>query len=121
MKIIKNKWTTILESYSPIKMIPNDFKQYQLPEYIEAGSSPSQDIWKLATVQTPNLNENEILLKILFVSVDPYMRAKMTKQTIGFGEYQLNTFVPTFGIGIVVDSKNENVKSISNQSSHFSW
>jgi NADPH:quinone reductase len=95
-------------------MIPKDFKQYHLPEYIEAGAPPSEEIWKLATVETPKLQENEILLKILYVSVDPYMRAKMTKQTIGFGEYQLNSFVPTFGIGIVVESKNENIESIPN-------
>jgi NADPH-dependent curcumin reductase CurA len=81
-----------------------EYKQYQLPEHLKVGASPTEKTLSLTKVTTPELKENDVLLKIEYLSVDPYMRGRM------MSDFKLNAAVPTLGLGKVVESTNENIK-----------
>eukprot|EP00026_Physarum_polycephalum_P008315 Phypoly_transcript_08397.p1 GENE.Phypoly_transcript_08397~~Phypoly_transcript_08397.p1 ORF type:complete len:339 (+),score=71.82 Phypoly_transcript_08397:147-1163(+) len=69
------------------------------------------DTFNIVDKEIPKLSqEGEILLKILYLSVDPYMRPKMTEEKSYTPMYELNK--PLFGAGIaqVIESKNPNFK-----------
>jgi NADPH:quinone reductase len=79
------------------------YQQFELNQY--PVTTPEKEIWSLTKIELPNLKENEFLIQLLYVSVDPYMRGMMRNQ--GFS---LNKLIPARGVGKVVESKNENYK-----------
>ena len=38
---------------------------------------PGDECWKLNEVEVPPLKKGEVLIKILYLSIDPYMRGRM--------------------------------------------
>ena len=38
---------------------------------------PTDDCFKYVTVETPALEENQVLIKVVWLSLDPYMRGRM--------------------------------------------
>src|SRR5512147_1760870 len=52
--------------------------------------TPTEADFELATVDVPAPGDGEVLVQNLWMSVDPYMRGRMTGQ---------NTYVPGFAIG----------------------
>jgi len=50
--------------------------------------------FEISEIDLPELNEGEILLKSLFISVDPYMRGRMTNA---------KSYIPPFAIGKPID------------------
>jgi NADPH-dependent curcumin reductase len=91
-----------------------EYKQYQLTKYLEVGAAPNEKTLTIATVKTPELQDGDVLLKIEYLSVDPYMRGRMTDGVQIMECFPLNTDVPTLGLGQVVESKNEKIKSVKN-------
>ena len=38
---------------------------------------PADDCFKYVTVETPALEDNQLLIKVVWLSLDPYMRCRM--------------------------------------------
>ena len=38
---------------------------------------PEDECWKLNEQEVPQLKEGELLIKVLYLSIDPYMRGRM--------------------------------------------
>jgi len=56
----------------------------------------------------PELKEDEVLLKTLFLSVDPYMRGRMRNEKSYFPSFEIGKPVNGGGVGEVVESKDPN-------------
>ena len=88
------------------------------PEHI------SRDCFDLVEVELPSLKKNQILIKNLYMSVDPYMRLSM-EDGADLDAWKLNAPLDGPSIGIVIDSSNENfkegdiVESMSGWQEHF--
>ena len=87
-----------------------EYSQYQIAEYL-GPELPNEKTWTVAKKTTPQLQDKEVLLKVVNLSVDPYMRGRMGKGS-GFGSFPLNDAVSTLGVGKVVDSKNDEYKGM---------
>ena len=55
---------------------------------------PSHDNLRLETVDLPALGDGEVLLKTLYLSLDPYMRGRMNAGP---------SYAPSVGLGEVID------------------
>nr|WP_269321867.1 NADP-dependent oxidoreductase [Oceanobacillus salinisoli] len=67
---------------------------------------PSQDNFQITTNPIPNINEDEVLVRAIYLSVDPYMRGRMSGKKTYIDPFKLNK--PLIGgvVGKVVESKN---------------
>ena len=72
---------------------------------------PQHSDFALVEVELPELQEGEVLVKNLYMSVDPYMRGRMRAQGVYAAPYELNK--PMYGgaIGEVVESKDNSLQA----------
>src|ERR1044071_6129207 len=56
---------------------------------------PSSDNFKLVDADTTQLTDGEVLVRTLFISVDPYLRGRMREG---------RSYVPPFEVGQVIES-----------------
>lgn len=71
----------------------------------------TDNLFKFVEKDVPQLTlEGEILVRVLYLSVDPYMRPKMTEEKSYTPVYDLNSPFAGFGIGQVIESKSTNFK-----------
>ncbi|XP_028785643.1 2-alkenal reductase (NADP(+)-dependent)-like [Neltuma alba] len=86
-------------------------REWYLASYASEGV-PTSDHLKLRTVRlslaADAIPDGHLALELLFVSIDPYLRSRMTGLLDGLHSdpYQLNQVITAFGIGKVVRSKN---------------
>lgn len=71
---------------------------------------PDQNTFKVVEKDVDNLEEDHILIKTLYVSVDPYMRGRMEDTESYVEPYQLNKVIDGGSIGEVVESKSDDFK-----------
>ncbi|XP_044506784.1 2-alkenal reductase (NADP(+)-dependent)-like [Mangifera indica] len=75
---------------------------------------PTSDHLKLRTfsisLADESIHENHVVVKILYISVDPYLRAIMTGIDDGLclPQFQINQVIFSYGIGRVIRSKESN-------------
>jgi NADPH-dependent curcumin reductase CurA len=72
---------------------------------------PAVENFSIDTVTLPQLSEGEILIKIKYLSVDPYMRNRMNKAKSYIEPYETGQPISGDGIAEVLESKNEEYKS----------
>lgn len=65
---------------------------------------PTVDQFRIVTTEVPDANDGELLVKNLYISVDPYMRPRLS------GPTELNAPMPGGAIGRVVQSRNADFK-----------
>ncbi|CAF4307376.1 unnamed protein product, partial [Rotaria sordida] len=66
--------------------------------------------WKLQPCSMPTItNDNEFILKTLFVSVDPYLSSGLKKSALGGDINPIGTVQISGLIGRVIESKNSNI------------
>jgi len=63
----------------------------------------SADVFEVVEAELPDLNHGQVLVRNLFVSVDPYMRAKMTGRSIE-QDYALGATFGGAAVGSVVEA-----------------
>jgi NADPH-dependent curcumin reductase CurA len=68
---------------------------------------PVPEIWTFNKIEFPKLNENEYLIKIEYLSVDPYMRGRMRKGNPN--GFKLNQEITCLAVGKVVKSNKKDV------------
>ena len=69
----------------------------------------------------PEVMQGEVLLKTLFVSVDPYLRGRMSDADSYVPPFELNKPISSGIVAEVVESKNENFKKGDFVSDRLEW
>ncbi|KAJ1957276.1 hypothetical protein EC988_000915 [Linderina pennispora] len=77
------------------------------------GGAPSLDIFKVVSVPAPtkdSLKENQVLVRSLYLSVDPYQRGRLSGATDSFVPcYELSKPITTDGVAIVEASTSADI------------
>ncbi|CDQ18658.1 hypothetical protein SAMN05192559_101727 [Halobacillus karajensis] len=73
-------------------------------------ANPTQEHIKLVEGERPSPSQEEVLVKLLYVSVDPYMRGRMSDAKSYIEPFQLNKPMEGGVVGEVVDSKSDALK-----------
>ena len=70
-------------------------------------SNQFTDVYKVIeeTIEFPELKQNQIFLRILYVSVDPINRVWLVAKTY-IDKVEINDVMPAFGIGQIITSKS---------------
>ncbi|MDA6071600.1 NADP-dependent oxidoreductase [Flavobacterium sp. AC] len=82
---------------------------------------PALNDFKLITEQIPVVSEGEILLKSLYISVDPYLRGRMNDIKSYVPPFELNKPIQSAVIAEVVESKNADFKTGTFVSGNLDW
>ena len=82
---------------------------------------PTAENFELAQVPIPELQEGEILVKNLYMSVDPYMRGRMREAKSYVAPFQLGEALSGGAVGKVVASKVAGIASGDSVSTMFGW
>src|SRR5690554_2206637 len=82
---------------------------------------PQLSDFKFSNEEIPKITENEILLKIKFVSVDPYLRGRMSDAKSYVEPFKLGEPVASGCIAEVMESKNESFKKGDFVSGLLKW
>jgi len=72
---------------------------------------PGLDTFETINESIPQLKNGEILLKTLFVSVDPYLRGRMKDSKSYIAPFKINEPILSGLVSEVIESKNENFSS----------
>jgi NADPH-dependent curcumin reductase CurA len=82
---------------------------------------PTQHCFELASVELPAIQEGELLVKNLWMSVDPYMRGRMDDAESYIAPFALGKPMEGGAIGRVVSSKNPQFAVGDHVQSMFGW
>src|SRR5690606_18918335 len=72
--------------------------------------TPTADNWNLVTDDIPTPNEGEVLLKTLYISLDPAMRGWMNEGKSYIKPVQIDEVMRAGTLGKVIESKDPNFK-----------
>lgn len=75
---------------------------------------PKRDDFEIVTFELPPLKDDEILLKIEWISVDPWLRANHYKYNIPYDQF-------SYTLGIVIESKNKDYPIGTRVVSYEGW
>mmetsp|Transcript_4312 Transcript_4312/g.7003 ORF Transcript_4312/g.7003 Transcript_4312/m.7003 type:complete len:334 (+) Transcript_4312:72-1073(+) len=84
--------------------------------------TPTKDNFELKTVELDDLKDGELLIKSLYISVDPYMRGLMTKTGTDYAK-PIPVGSPMTGsiVGVVEESKNKDFEKGQIVSGQLGW
>lgn len=82
---------------------------------------PQESDFKFTTEAKPEVNSGEVLLKTKYVSVDPYMRGRMSDAESYVPPFQLNKPVESGIIAEVIESKNDSFSKGDFVSGMLDW
>ncbi|GCF06678.1 NADP-dependent oxidoreductase [Dictyobacter arantiisoli] len=77
--------------------------------------------FKIVEAEIPALKEGEILVKNLYLSLDPYMRGRMSTAKSYASGMELNDVMIGGTVGVVVDSKNPDFKADDHVLGYLGW
>ncbi|MGB7923164.1 MAG: NADP-dependent oxidoreductase [Pyrinomonadaceae bacterium] len=68
---------------------------------------PSLDNFKMVDAEMPRPEEGEVLIRTLYLSVDPYMRGRMSDRKSYVAPFDLNEVITGGAVGEVVESRSD--------------
>jgi hypothetical protein len=71
---------------------------------------PEDDCWKLVEVPVPEIEEGTILIKTLYLSIDPYMRGRMNDAKSYAKAVEIGEVMEAGAVSQVIKSKSKNFK-----------
>lgn len=83
--------------------------------------TPQLSDFELIDEKMPEVMEGEVLLKTLYVSVDPYLRGRMSDADSYVAPFKLNEPISSGIVAEVVESKNDNFKKGDFVSDRLDW
>jgi len=83
--------------------------------------TPQLSDFKFVDEKMPEVMQGELLLKTIFVSVDPYLRGRMSDADSYVPPFELNKPISSGIVAEVVESKNENFKKGDFVSDRLEW
>ena len=69
---------------------------------------PGDECWKLNEEEVRPLDKGEVLIKILYLSIDPYMRGRMNDAKSYADPIKIGEVMTGESVGIVIESKSDN-------------
>lgn len=72
---------------------------------------PQDDTFKIEEVATPELENNGILVQTLYISVDPYMRGRMTKADSYVQPFEIGKPIVSHIVAKVIESKHDDYQT----------
>jgi NADPH-dependent curcumin reductase len=72
---------------------------------------PSPDGWQIEENETATLAENEVLVKVLYLSIDPAMRGWMNEGKSYIRPVKIGEVMRALGAGVVVESNSDKFKT----------
>jgi NADPH-dependent curcumin reductase CurA len=82
---------------------------------------PSEDNFKIVDAEMPRPAEGEVLLKTLYLSVDPYMRGRMNEGKSYVAPFELNEVITGGVVGEVVESRSGNFQTGDIVAGYLGW
>jgi NADPH-dependent curcumin reductase CurA len=82
---------------------------------------PELSNFKLVENEISHPNEGEVLIKTLYLSVDPYMRGRMKDQSSYISPFQLNSPLTGYAVGKVIETKDPSLKIGDIVKGHLDW
>lgn len=82
---------------------------------------PSISDFELIQEEVPKPSEGEVLLKALYISVDPYLRGRMRDEKSYIEPFKLNEPLESMAVAEVVESKNSNFEKGEVVSGMLKW
>ena len=82
---------------------------------------PSNEDFSFINSSIPTPNEHEIVVRTLFLSVDPYMRGRMNDAKSYIAPFELNKVIAGGVVAEVVESKSNDFKQGDIVTGHLNW
>jgi NADPH-dependent curcumin reductase CurA len=82
---------------------------------------PTPENFQFIDAEVPSLNDNEVLLRTLYISVDPYLRGRMREGKSYVPPFEVGQVIQSGGVGEVVESRAANFKPGDIVSGYFDW
>jgi NADPH-dependent curcumin reductase CurA len=82
---------------------------------------PTRDNFEIADAEMPQPQAGEILIRTLYLSVDPYMRGRMSERKSYIPPFAVNEVITGGGIGEVVESRSEAFQTGDIVTGQFGW
>ena len=82
---------------------------------------PEDECWKLVELPVPEIEEGNILIKTLYLSIDPYMRGRMNDTKSYADPIKLGEIMTGESVGVVIESKSDNFKVGDYVCAHRGW
>ena len=82
---------------------------------------PEDECWKLVELPVPEIEEGNILIKTLYLSIDPYMRGRMNDAKSYADPIKLGEIMTGESVGMVIESKSDNFKVGDFVCAHRGW
>ncbi len=82
---------------------------------------PTADNFTLAQVELPPLEDGQVLVRNLFMSVDPYMRGRMNDRKSYVPPFELGKPLDGRAVGEVIESRAQGFKPGDAVTSNFGW
>jgi len=82
---------------------------------------PAASDFELAEVTLPAINDGEVLVQNMYMSVDPYMRPRMYDRKSYFPPFQVGQPLDGGGVGRVIESKTDGLKEGDYVLSMLGW
>ena len=82
---------------------------------------PDDDCFQLTDVELPPLQDNEILIRVLVLSLDPYMRGRMNDAKSYVEPTKIGEVMPGESAGVVVESKSNKYKVGDHVTAYSGW
>lgn len=72
--------------------------------------NPTPECWDIEEVDTPELQENQVLVQVQYLSIDPAMRGWMNEGKSYVRPVRIGEVMRALGAGVVVESKHSDFK-----------
>lgn len=82
---------------------------------------PDDSCFRLEEQELPELQENQILIKVLWLSLDPYMRGRMNDAKSYATPTNIDEVMPGESAGVVIDSKSKKYKVGDYVTAYTGW
>lgn len=73
--------------------------------------NPTPECWDIEEVDTPELQENQVLIQVQYLSIDPAMRGWMNEGKSYVRPVKVGEVMRALGAGVVVESKHPDFKA----------
>ena len=82
---------------------------------------PTDDCFRVETVELPELEDNQILIKVNWLSLDPYMRPRMNDMKSYAKPLQIGDVMTGESTGVVLESKSDKYQPGDHVAAHLGW
>jgi len=98
-----------------------EYKNTQLLLNKRPKGMPDDDCWKVNNETITSIGKNEILIKVKYLSIDPYMRGRMNEGVSYAAPAKIGSPMTGETIGIVVESKSKLYEVGDKVCAHKGW